>query len=112
MSKYTGMEIAIIGMAGRFPGANTVEAFWDNLKGGVESIQSLSDEELLAEGESKSLLALPNYVKVNSFIDDKAYFDSEFFGYRPAEAQLMNPQIRLFHVLCWNALEDGGYGVR
>ncbi|MEM9921072.1 MAG: SDR family NAD(P)-dependent oxidoreductase [Bacteroidota bacterium] len=112
MSKYTGMEIAIIGMAGRFPGANTVEAFWDNLKAGVESIQSLSDEELLAEGESKSLLALPNYVKVNSFIDDKAYFDSEFFGYRPAEAQLMNPQIRLFHELCWNALEDGGYGVR
>jgi amino acid adenylation domain-containing protein len=109
MSNYNGLEIAIIGMSGRFPGADDIKAFWENLKGGVESIRQLSDEELLAEGEDKTTISHPDYVKAASFLDNKEYFDSAFFGFRPEEARLMDPQIRIFLETCWSALEDGGY---
>ncbi|MGO4294300.1 SDR family NAD(P)-dependent oxidoreductase [Chitinophaga sp. RAB17] len=112
MSKQTGMEIAVIGMSGRFPGAADLHHFWNNLVNGVESISRLSDEDLLEEGEDADILKNKRYVKASSFMSDKGYFDADFFGYRPEEATLMNPQIRIFHELCWNALEDAGYNVR
>jgi iturin family lipopeptide synthetase A len=108
MSDYTGLEIAITGMAGRFPGANHLQAFWDNLSNGVESVEFFSKEDLLAAGESADAIDHPSYVRANSFVKDKEYFDASFFGYLPSEAALMDPQMRIFHEVCWHALEDAG----
>ena len=109
MSNYNGMEIAIIGMSGRFPGANTINEFWKNLQSGKEAITFFTDEELAKEGISKEQLKDPNYIKAASLLEGKEYFDSGFFGYIPSEAGLMDPQIRKFHEVCWHALEDAGY---
>ena len=102
-------DIAIIGMAGRFPGANDLDAFWENLCNGVESIARLSDEELRAAGVAPALLNDPNYVKAAAILDDIESFDAGFFGYSPREADLMDPQQRLFLECAWQALEDAGY---
>src|SRR5882757_10014993 len=112
MSRYTGMEIAIIGMSGRFPGAGNTRDFWDNLKEGKESIRSFTEEELIEEGEDPASLKDPSFVKASSFLEDKEYFDAAFFDYRPEEARLMDPQLRLFHESCWNVMEDAGYNIR
>jgi acyl transferase domain-containing protein/SAM-dependent methyltransferase len=101
--------IAIIGMAGRFPGANSVETFWQNLRDGVESITFFSDDELRAAGVPESLLSDPNYVKARPILEDVAGFDAPFFGYSPREAELMDPQHRLFLECAWHALEHAGY---
>ncbi len=108
MSKYNGMEIAVIGMSGRFPGANDVHQYWDNLKNGVESVSFFDEEELEKEGIEKRTLSNPSYVKANSYLSGKENFDASFFGYRPDEARLMDPQVRLFHECVWSALEDAG----
>ncbi|MEP6804172.1 MAG: type I polyketide synthase, partial [Flavobacterium sp.] len=108
MSNYTGLEVAIIGISGKFPGAGNLEVFWDNLKNGVESIEFFTPEELLEEGEERQNIQNDNYVNANSYVKDKEYFDADFFGYIPDEAKLMDPQIRLFHQVCWEALEDAG----
>ena len=105
----TGLEIAVIGMAGRFPGASNIDEFWNNLKNGVESVSFLSGAELEETGISDRLINNPNYVKANCFLQDKEYFDSSFFGYSPREAKVMDPQVRLFHEASWHALEDAGY---
>jgi phthiocerol/phenolphthiocerol synthesis type-I polyketide synthase E len=105
----SGYEIAIIGMAGRFPGADGLEGFWNNLRDGVESIRPLSDEELCASGVSRSLLDDPNYVKAGAVIPDIDAFDAEFFGFAPREAATMNPQQRIFMECAWEALETAGY---
>ncbi|HLG78665.1 MAG TPA: SDR family oxidoreductase, partial [Ktedonobacteraceae bacterium] len=102
-------EIAIVGMSGRFPGANTIEQFWENLCAGKESISFFSDEELLAAGLDPELIAQPHYVKARPILDDVAGFDAAFFGYSPREAELMDPQHRLFLEGCWEALEHAGY---
>ncbi|HKS30089.1 MAG TPA: SDR family NAD(P)-dependent oxidoreductase [Pyrinomonadaceae bacterium] len=104
-----GSEIAIIGMACRFPGARGVEQFWRNLRDGVESLVPLSDEELSAAGVSPQMLANPNYVKAGMILDDVEMFDASFFGYNPREAEVMDPQQRFFLECAWEALEDGGY---
>jgi amino acid adenylation domain-containing protein len=104
----TGLEIAIIGMAGRFPGAQHLEEFWENLKNGVESISFFTDEELKQCGISEEQLSEPLYVKAYGIIRNKEYFDSSFFGYTPKEAESMDPQVRLFHECSWQALEDAG----
>jgi amino acid adenylation domain-containing protein/non-ribosomal peptide synthase protein (TIGR01720 family) len=108
-SSLTGLEIAVIGMAGRFPGANNIYDFWSNLKNGIESVSFFSNEELLDAGIDEELLDLPNYVKAKQMIEDKEYFDSSFFDYLPEEAGLMDPQTRIFHECVWEALEDAGY---
>jgi acyl transferase domain-containing protein/acyl carrier protein len=106
----TGLEIAIIGMAGRFPGAKDIDQFRDNLKNGIHSITFFSREELEALGVEPSLLADPHYVKTGGgLLADKEYFDAAFFGYTPREAEVMDPQIRLFHECAWTALENAGY---
>jgi len=102
-------EIAIIGMAGRFPGADSIEEFWKNLKTGKESITHYSKEELLEVGIDKSLLDDPYYIRAQSILSDIKGFDAEFFGYSPSEASIMDPQQRLFLQCAWHALEDSGY---
>ncbi|HEY0738797.1 MAG TPA: type I polyketide synthase, partial [Herpetosiphonaceae bacterium] len=102
-------DIAIVGMAGRFPGARTLAAFWDNLKHGRDSVTLLSDDELRAEGVSEALLNDTSYIKAAMLLEDVEYFDASFFGYTPREAELLDPQQRLFLECAWHALEDAGY---
>ena len=108
----TGLEIAVIGMAGRFPGAQNIEQFWDNLKIGVESVSFFSDEELIQFDVEPDLLSDPCYVKGGRvFLEnvDSEYFDASFFGYSAAEAELMDPQVRIFHECAWESLENASY---
>ncbi|WP_199253313.1 type I polyketide synthase [Mycolicibacterium mengxianglii] len=101
--------IAVIGMAGRFPGADTVSAFWDNLRRGEESIVSLSEGDLLAAGVSEKSLANPAYVRRAALVNGIDEFDAELFGFTPLAARTMDPQHRLFLQCAWHALEDSGY---
>src|SRR5689334_14305920 len=106
---HRSADIAIIGMSCRFPGADTVDAFWDNLCQGVESITFFPDEDLLAAGVARSLLANPNYVRAAPVLRDVEMFDAAFFGLSPKEAALMDPQHRLFLEVAWEAFENAGY---
>jgi len=112
MKKYTGLEIAIIGMSGRFPKANNIDHFWENLKNGVEGISFFTYEEVLEEGEDLERLNNPDYVRANAYVKGKEYFDSAFFNYRPDEAHLMDPQTRVFHECVWEALEDAACNLK
>ena len=101
--------IAIVGMAGRFPGARNVAEFWQNLKNGVEAIRPFSDTELLAAGVSSDELAQPEYVKSGVVLEDLDRFDAAFFGFSPKDASIMDPQHRIFLECAWEALEDAGH---
>ncbi|MGB3298649.1 MAG: type I polyketide synthase, partial [Phormidesmis sp.] len=102
-------KIAIIGMAGRFPGADNLEEFWDLLEQGKSGIRMLSDEELLAAGISSDTFEQPNYVRAYASFSDPTGFDAPFFGYAPREAELIDPQHRVFLECAWSALENAGY---
>ncbi len=102
-------DIAIIGMAAQLPGAADVTEFWDNLCRGVESIRRLSDDELMAAGESRARLRDPNYVPAAAPLDQFDGFDAEFFGLSPKEAAIMDPQHRKFLETCWHALENAAH---
>lgn len=99
-------DIAIVGMACRFPGARNLAEFWQNLVGGVESISRLGDREMIDAGVSAAWLSRPNYVKAAPVLDDPALFDAAFFGYSPVEAATMDPQHRVLLELAHAALED------
>src|ERR1700712_3387133 len=101
--------IAVIGMAGRFPGADSVSEFWDNLCRGEESIVTLSEEALTAAGVSAKTLAGPGYVRRAAMLDGIEEFDAEFFGMTPYAAQMTDPQQRLFLQTAYHAFEDSGY---
>jgi acyl transferase domain-containing protein len=101
--------IAIVGMAARFPGARSVDDFWQNLKNGVESISFFSEQEVDAVGIPPHILADPHYVRARGVLDDVEYFDAEFFGFAPREAEIMDPQHRLFLECAWESLESAGY---
>ncbi|WP_438006481.1 type I polyketide synthase [Sorangium sp. So ce321] len=103
-----GLEIAIIGMAGRFPGARDVATFWQNLCAGVESVSILTDEELVAAGVDPALIARPDYVRARAVLDDIDLFDAELFGFTPREAAALDPQHRLFLECAWEAFESAG----
>jgi phthiocerol/phenolphthiocerol synthesis type-I polyketide synthase E len=103
---YTGLEIAVVGMACKFPGADTISEFWGLLKNGETSIQKLSKEQLSLAGVDESLINHPDYVATGAFVKEKDAFDHQFFKYTPNEALIMDPQIRLFHQCVWEALED------
>ncbi|MFO1432613.1 MAG: amino acid adenylation domain-containing protein [Candidatus Competibacteraceae bacterium] len=105
--RATESAMAIIGMACRFPGANTIEAFWQNLRDGVESITFFKDAEL--ELEDPELWNYPDYVKAGSVLPDIDRFDATFFGYSAREAELTDPQQRLLLECAWDALENAGY---
>jgi len=100
--------IALIAMAGRFPGAGSVEQFWDNLLAGRDTI-TVFDDSTLDAGVSAAMRADPDYVKARGIIDGVEDFDAAFFGINPKEAELMDPQQRLFMEICWECLERGGY---
>ncbi|MGB3265991.1 MAG: aminotransferase class III-fold pyridoxal phosphate-dependent enzyme [Microcoleus sp.] len=99
--------IAIIGMAGRFPGAASVDELWQNLCGGVESTTLFSDAEL-DPSIDPNLRQDPNYVKARGIIDGADRFDAAFFGVSPREAEITDPQQRVFLEIAWAALENAG----
>ena len=101
--------IAVIGMAGRFPGARNLDEFWNNLKSGVESISFFSDDEIELTGFDADLLQDPRLVKAAGVLDDPDLFDASFFGFSPREAEITDPQQRVFLECAWEALENAGY---
>jgi acyl transferase domain-containing protein/surfactin synthase thioesterase subunit/acyl carrier protein len=103
------VDVAIIGLSCRLPGAATAEEFWTNLCNGVESITFFSDQELASAGVAPSLIANSNYVKAAPMLRDVEMFDASFFGFSPKDAALMDPQQRLFLEVCWEAFENAGY---
>lgn len=107
--EQTGLEVAVIGMAGRFPGAKNIQEFWDNLINGVETITFFSDSDLEEADVPKEMINNPNYIKAKGVLDDAEYFDANFFGYNPKDAQTLDPQARVFFECVWHALENAGY---
>lgn len=104
--------IAIIGMAGRFPGAKNLNDFWQNLLNGRDTISRFSDEQLREAGIEESLIQNPYYVKSAGILDEIDQFDASFFGMTPYEAAITDPQHRVFLEVCWEALEVSGYSHR
>lgn len=98
-STYTGLEIAVIGLNGRFPRSNNIEAFWKNLAEGVELISPFDDS---TNGDSKT-------TRAGSVLEEVDRFDADFFGFNPREAEMMDPQHRMFLECAWEALENAGY---
>ncbi|WOI51992.1 type I polyketide synthase [Parvularcula sp. LCG005] len=99
--------IAIVGMAGRFPGAQDVATFWENIKAGKDTISHFEPEELeipqpAGEGDGQ-------FVRAKGVLDDIDKFDARFFGYLPREAEVMDPQHRVFLEICWEAMEHAGH---
>lgn len=105
----TGLEVAVIGLSGRFPGSANVDELWKNLKEGKELITFFSDDELRECGITDEQLRNPNYVKAKGFLEDAECFDARFFEYTNKEADYMDPQLRIFHECAYHALEDAGY---
>ncbi|MFN9448908.1 MAG: type I polyketide synthase, partial [Rubrivivax sp.] len=99
--------VAIVGMAGRFPGANDIRSLWRMLQAGRSGIRHFEAAELESSfAEDMQARAQPGYVAARGVLDDVACFDEGFFGFSPAEAALLDPQQRLFLQACWEALED------
>jgi acyl transferase domain-containing protein/non-ribosomal peptide synthetase component F len=107
-TEIQGSDIAVIGLAGRFPKASNIETFWQNLRNGVEGISLFSDDELKHSG-AKLEPNTPNFVKARGVLDNADKFDGDFFGINPKEAEIMDPQHRVFLECAWEALEDAGY---
>jgi acyl transferase domain-containing protein len=103
-------DIAIIAMAGRFPGAPDIARFWENLREGVESFAEITDEDLANAGYHAQFAEHPDYVRVRPVLDDIRGFDAHFFGFSPREASITDPQQRIFLECAQEALEAGGYG--
>ncbi len=108
MARANSAEIAVVGMSGRFPGAADVETFWRNLRDGVEAISRFSDEELIASGVPPEVFRGPNYINAKGIPDGVGWFDAGFFGYTPREAEIIDPQQRMFLEVAWEALENAG----
>lgn len=104
----TNCDVAIIGMAGRFPGANTIDEFWELLTEGRETTSFFSADEI-----DKNVLSTiknnPAHVKARGIIDGADEFDAEFFGFKPRSAELMDPQQRVFLEIAWEVLEKTGH---
>ena len=111
MAETNAEGVAIIGLAGRFPGAANVDEFWRNLTGGVESISTFSDEELAISGLDVAALKRHRRVTLaaRGILKDAEWFDTDFFGLNPKEAEVTDPQQRLFLEASWEALENAGY---
>ena len=101
--------IAIVEMTGRFPGANGVDELWQNLLAGTESIRALTDAEMLAAGVDPALLNRPNYVRRRGTLEGVGRFDASFFGFTAREAELRDPQQRVFLECSSELLELAGY---
>ena len=101
--------VAVIGLAGRFPGAPDVATFWSNLRGGVHSVTFFEPEELEAAGLDPALLRDPSFVPAAGVMEGMDLFDAGFFGFNPREAEIIDPQQRIFLETAWEALENAGY---
>lgn len=104
-----GLDVAVIGMAAKLPGANNIKEFYHNLKSGIESIEVLTEDELRQLNTNEKLYKNENYVNVKACLQDPDYFDAMFFGYTEEEAKIMDPQMRILHQCTWEALENAGY---
>ena len=105
-SQESEYKVAIVGLACRFPGAGTADQFWRNIKNGAEAISFFTDEELLQSGVDASLLNNPAYIRAKGVLEDIEMFDASFFSVPPREAEIMDPQHRLFLECAWEALEN------
>jgi acyl transferase domain-containing protein len=101
-------DIAIVGMAGRFPGAANIDEYWNNLVNGVESIRRLTEDELLKAGVARRDFEDPDYVRACPVLADIDKFDAAFFGLSPRDASVMDPAHRFFLEVAWEALENSG----
>jgi iturin family lipopeptide synthetase A len=110
--EYTGNEIAIVGIACALEGAKNKTEFWEKLTRGEELIRRYSISELLEKGVSEKLAQDENFVGVSSDIENQDHFDHDFFNYLPREARSMDPQMRFFHKVVWEGLEDAGINVK
>ncbi|GAA3646963.1 acyl transferase domain-containing protein [Lentzea atacamensis] len=109
MTEYTGFEIAVVGMAGRFPGASTVDEFWDNVLAGETGVRRFTDEELDAAGVTAERRAEPGFVPMGGALEGIELFDAKLFGYSPRDAAVLDPQQRVFLETAWHALEHAGH---
>ncbi|MEU0878075.1 type I polyketide synthase [Lentzea sp. NPDC005914] len=107
-----GLDIAIVGMAGRFPGAADVDEFWRRVLRGEPTVSTFTPEELAADGVPRAEYEHPDYVPVFGVLDDVDRFDAGFFGYTPRDARLLDPQQRVFLECAWHALESAGHLTR
>ncbi|UNY98306.1 acyltransferase domain-containing protein [Zhouia spongiae] len=107
--KYTGLEVAVIGLSGRFPGSNDIQGFWHNLIEGKESIKFYNEEELKSRGLNSKEINHKKFIPAHGAMFEPDTFDANFFNYIQDEARMMDPQIRIYHECVWNALEDSGY---
>lgn len=107
--QYPVESVAIIGMAGRFPGAGNLDEFWQNLRDGVEGISRFTEDELLAYGSDPEQIRSSNYVPARGVIRNIDLFDAAFFNLSPREAEIMDPQFRIFLENSWESLENAGY---
>jgi len=103
------LDIAIIGMAGRFPGAKNLNEYWENLCNGFESISFFTPEEMEAAGVDARRYQDPHYVNAGGVLADVDLFDAAFFGFYPREADIIDPQQRIFLETAWQALENAAY---
>lgn len=101
-------DIAIVGIGCRFPEASNPGEFWDRVMDGREQLSRFTDAELRSAGVPQKLIENEQYIPASSLIDRPSDFDAAFFGITPREAEVMDPQHRLFLELCWHALEDAG----
>src|SRR5215471_546072 len=110
MSEPVYEGIAIIGMEGRFPGAENINELWANLVAAKETLSFFDDAELASAGlDGAALRAKGHYVAARGVLKDADCFDAAFFGVHPKEAEAMDPQHRVFLETCWAALERAGY---
>ncbi|MEZ4868169.1 MAG: alpha/beta fold hydrolase [Caldilineaceae bacterium] len=109
MSEAEAVGIAIIGLAGRFPQAVDLDAFWALLQEGREAVVAFTDEELLAAGVDPTLVQHPDYVKSGTIVPDVDCFDADFFKLSALDAKLADPQQRIFLECAWQAIEHAGY---
>ncbi len=107
---FPAHAVAIVGFAGRFPGAASIDQLWDNLREGREALEELSEADLAAAGVPPELSSDPLYVRKGTYLEGSELFDAGFFGVSPREAQVLDPQHRIFLECAWEALEHAGYG--
>lgn len=108
---YNIEPIAVIGMACRFPGANNIFQFWENLSNGIESIKELTESDLREAGVSAKIISDEFYVRRKPILENIDMFDASFFGINQKEAEIMDPQHRIMLECAWEAFENAGYDV-
>ena len=109
LDDHAASEVAVIGFAGRFPGARNIDEFWENLRDGVESVSFFTKEELLGSGVDPDQLAAPEYVPAKAILEDVELFDAAFFEFSPREAEMLDPQHRVLLECAVEAFEHAGY---